>query len=115
MEDEEAVRHLLERALRRQGFTVVTATGAQDALRAVATGADPDVIVSDVSMPGQSGTELLAELRRRGVDAPVLLVSGHASDDLPAAEVYNADFLQKPFTPSDLASVLREILQREPV
>ncbi|MEQ9401570.1 MAG: ATP-binding protein [Longimicrobiales bacterium] len=115
VEDEEAVRHLLERALRRQGFTVVTATGAQDALRAVATGADPDVIVSDVSMPGQSGTELLAELRRRGVDAPVLLVSGHASDDLPAAEVHNADFLQKPFTPSDLASVLREILQREPV
>ncbi len=111
VEDEEDVRHLLARGLRMNDFEVHTAESAAVALRAIEGGLEPDVIVTDVAMRGMSGTELVAELRRRQVDCDIIVVSGHAAPQVVRdASNERIRFLQKPFPPSALVRLLRQAL-----
>lgn len=74
-DDEARIREVLRDFLAAQGYDVATvATGAQ-ALDAVPT-FQPDVIVVDMVMPGLSGIDVLAALRRAGLSVPVILISG---------------------------------------
>jgi DNA-binding response OmpR family regulator len=75
-DDEPHVREFLRDFLTSQRYEVAAfATGAQ-LLNAVRT-FQPDVVVVDMLMPGLSGTDVLAALRRAGVTVPVILISGH--------------------------------------
>ncbi|MBC7496606.1 MAG: response regulator [Sphingomonadaceae bacterium] len=107
VEDERAVRLVVERALRRAGFNVITASDGGVALDVIGT-ATVDVLVSDVVMPGIDGVELLNRIRTRRPRLPVVLMSGYA--DPPqrrALEGAGAVFLAKPFTADDLLAALR--------
>ncbi len=107
VEDERAVRLVVERALRRAGFNVITASDGGVALDVIGTAA-VDVLVSDVVMPGIDGVELLNRIRARRPQLPVVLMSGYA--DPPqrrALEGAGAVFLAKPFTADDLLAALR--------
>ncbi|QXQ07523.1 response regulator [Sphingosinicellaceae bacterium] len=109
VEDDRAVRLVLQRALANAGFVV---TAAADALAALPLIDDPatviDVLVSDVMMPGMDGGQLAAHARRRRPELPVLLMSGYAE---PPQRSATADagvaFLAKPFTGSALADAIR--------
>ena len=109
VEDDRAVRMVLQRALANAGFVV---TVAADALAALPLIDDPaigiDVLVSDVMMPGMDGGELAAHARERRPELPVLLMSGYAE---PPQRSATADagvaFLAKPFTGSALAAAIR--------
>ena len=91
-DDEPHVRQFLHELLSSEGYEVgVFATGAQ-LLDAVPT-FHPDVIVVDMMMPGLSGIEVLAALRRAGLAVPVILISGHPITEL---EGFFA-FIKKPF------------------
>ncbi len=111
-EDDEDLRELTTRVLRRAGHTVVaTADGAQ-ALAAVAAHG-PDAVVSDIDMPAMSGVDLCRALRADPATGrlPVLLVSGSlvAGDERPVAAQATA-FLRKPFTPRALVAYVDRIL-----
>ncbi|MGG5817947.1 ATP-binding protein [Falsiroseomonas sp. HW251] len=112
VEDEPPLLRLAERALRRAGFEVMTATSAEEALEMLDTQAvKPAALVSDVVMPGLDGLGLAARLRERDPDLPVLLVSGYAEAALGrdlAAEKLR--LLPKPYGLSDLVAELRAIL-----
>jgi PAS domain S-box-containing protein len=114
VEDEAGVRSLLVMALRRQGFVVHEADGAEAALQIVEEHGEPDILVTDVVMRSLSGPDLAKQLRRTYPELPVLYISGYARDKLDEALSSNSDvaFLQKPFTTSSLIAAVREILQR---
>ncbi len=112
VEDEPPLLRLAERALRRAGFEVLTATSAEEALELLEAGAPkPVALVSDVVMPGLDGLGLAKRLRDRDPDLPVLLVSGYAEAALGrdlAAE--RLRLLPKPYGLADLVAELRAIL-----
>jgi len=115
-EDEEGVREVVGRMLERLGFRVLPAEDGVAALEALDR-SDHTVtaVLLDVSMPRMGGSETLRQIRERRPDLPVVLMSGYTEqevaskllDDSPGA----VGFLQKPFLPEDLASVLRHASQ----
>jgi len=109
VEDDRAVRMVLQRALANAGFTV---TVAADALAALPLIDDPatriDVLVSDVMMPGMDGGQLAAHARTRRPGLPVLLMSGYAEPARrPATADERIDFLAKPFSGAALIAAIR--------
>ena len=115
VEDEEAVRKLIEQALRKYGYRVIEATNGAEALR-VCENHDPPIrlMVTDVVMPGMSGRELAARVREQLPDLRVLYMSGYTDDTVIRHGLLDASmfFLQKPFTPSALARKVRETLDQ---
>ena len=85
VEDEAGVRSLLVMALRRRGFFVHEADGAEQAMEVIAAHGPPDVLVTDVVMRSLSGPELVKELRVTYPTLPVLYMSGYARDKLDEA------------------------------
>src|SRR3954465_9208094 len=85
VEDSEADAELLARELKRAGFAVkFERVDTAQALAAALDLASWDLIISDNSMPGFSGSEALALLRARGLDIPFIFVSGTMEEDLAA-------------------------------
>ncbi len=113
VEDEEALRRALGRVIQRLGYAVVVAGSGTEALEAMAReGPRVRAIVTDVRMPGMSGVELVTRLMSRGVDLPVLFISGQLDAALPTDWPPTAPrgFLSKPFTFDQLSEELRRIL-----
>jgi DNA-binding NtrC family response regulator len=116
VEDEEAVRTLLERALAKQGYDVVAAADGRAALEAVERrGLVVDLVVTDVVMPRASGRELVDALRRRLPALRVLFISGYTDDSGIRHAVHDARFafLQKPFSPVALIRKVRQVLDAD--
>jgi two-component system cell cycle sensor histidine kinase/response regulator CckA len=111
VEDEEAVRAFGARALTSRGYTVLEAGTGVEALQVVEEAQGKiDLVVSDVVMPEMDGPTLLGELRKRGVKAKVVFVSGYAEDafkkNLPEGEGDFA-FLPKPFSLKQLVECVK--------
>jgi len=112
-EDEGPVRRLLARILRGQGYAVLEAGSADEALsRVLRSGTNVDLLVTDVVMPGMSGQELAARLRVKWPALKILYISGHAAGRILETTRENAAvrLLQKPFTAAELAAKVREAL-----
>ncbi len=110
VEDEAPVRRLAERALTRQGWQVITAACAQDALDLLGADDAPAhlaCVVSDVVMPGMDGPALVRALRETRPNLPAVLVSGYADASLRAQLAgERVRFLSKPFAMADLAQAV---------
>ncbi|MGB8899047.1 MAG: ATP-binding protein [Methylocella sp.] len=110
VEDEEAVRAFGARALASRGYTVLQAASGIEALQiAEKNGGKIDLIVSDVVMPEMDGPTMFGELRKRGVKAKIIFVSGYAEDafakNLPEGEDFS--FLPKPFSLKQLIEAVK--------
>jgi two-component system cell cycle sensor histidine kinase/response regulator CckA len=107
VEDEEPLRRLAERTLRRKGYEVAVAEDAESALALLDAGLVPGLLVSDVAMPGMDGVALARAIRQNLPGLPVLLVSGYANA-LVEAELGGESirFLAKPYAPADLAAAV---------
>jgi len=110
VEDEEAVRAFASRALTSRGYVVIQASSGSEALRIVEGNCgDIDLVVSDVVMPEMDGPTMLGELRKRGIKAKVIFVSGYAEDafakNLPEGEDFG--FLPKPFSLKQLIEAVK--------
>ena len=112
VDDEATVRDPLCSFLEQSGFDVRSASSGSDALAIYDTD-DPDVVVSDVSMPGMTGFELCRALVARGRRARVILMSGKTdtNDSTAASLAGAAAFIPKPFTLSQLAEVLERVVR----
>ncbi|MBX6366110.1 MAG: response regulator, partial [Gemmatimonadetes bacterium] len=113
VEDEPSVRSLARRVLQRQGYTVLEAADGEAALALAAQHAERiDLLLSDVVMPRMSGRALASHLAKLRPGLRVLFMSGYA-DELRGRHGTVDDgiaYLQKPFTPEDLASRIRTLL-----
>ena len=115
VEDERAVRLVVERALRRGGMDVITASDGDLALDLLGE-TRVDVLVSDVVMPGIDGVELLEAIRARRPGLPVVLMSGYAEPpQRRALDGTGAVFLSKPFAADDLLDAVRAALAAQPL
>jgi two-component system cell cycle sensor histidine kinase/response regulator CckA len=110
VEDETAVRELVERILRRAGFEVTTAPDALVAIRTAAEAGPFDLLVSDVVMPGMNGLELARELRATRPDLRVLLISGYTEEAVGRVGPDGFELLSKPFTADELLDRIRQVL-----
>jgi CheY-like chemotaxis protein len=112
VEDDESVRRLLRRMLERMGFHVLEAPNGVAALElAKEHRGEIDVLVSDVSMPQMGGVELGRQLLQVRPRVRVLLVTGHAEDDV---SLPGAGLLCKPFRQEELSRALEALLPGKP-
>ena len=113
VEDEPAVLSLSRRALEAQGYVVLAASDASDAMRVVERhGGTIHLLLTDVVMPGLSGPELADQLFARRPGIRVLYMSGYPGDAVVqhGALPHGSSFLQKPFSPDGLARKVRDVL-----
>jgi signal transduction histidine kinase/CheY-like chemotaxis protein len=112
VEDEAPVRSLVGRVLRNAGVEIFEASCAEEALRLAAGSPAPDLLVTDIVMPGMSGYELARTLRVAAPDLPVVFISGYADEETlsSASSSPNSTVLMKPFTPSELVRRIRRTL-----
>ena len=117
VEDDARVRNLVMKMLTRHGYRAVPAVDAQDALRYLESDpGSPDLVITDLIMPGLNGRELQERISALRPGIPVLFISGYPRDVLTDAEPWSADFhlLAKPFTTHELLSQVRTLLWKEP-
>ncbi len=112
VDDDPALRNLLQRYLRGQGFEVRTAADGRT-MKALISRERPDLVVMDLMLPGDDGLTLTRELRA-ATDLPVLILSarGEEIDRIVGLEIGADDYLAKPFNPRELAARIRAILRR---
>jgi DNA-binding response OmpR family regulator len=115
VDDDEAIRTALDRALRLEGFAVQV---AEDGLRALELVEEsrPGVIVLDVVMPNLSGITVVSRLRARGNDVPICVLSARdeVQDRVAGLEAGADDYVIKPFDLEELVARLRALLRRGP-
>ena len=111
VEDEDMVRAVAERALTRQGYTVLTAEHGEAALELLAAHDRPNLLISDVVMPTMDGPTMVRHARERYPDLPILFMSGYAEEQLrKSIDLDNVSFLAKPFSVQQLAEATRDAL-----
>jgi DNA-binding response OmpR family regulator len=115
VEDDPAVRNLVASSLRKEGYHLLLASSAEEALEIVdAHRGTIDLVVTDAIMPGRSGVDLIRELTGRQSGLPVILMSGYTEETLPLRDLGDTiTLLQKPFTPRDLRRRIRTLLDRQ--
>jgi DNA-binding NtrC family response regulator len=109
VDDEEAARYGMRRALSTFGYNI-TEAGSAEAARALLKQHDPDLLLLDVNLPGLSGLDFLRELKSANGNAPlVIIVTAHGSERM-AVEAVKAgahDYISKPFELDDLRLVIK--------
>jgi two-component system cell cycle sensor histidine kinase/response regulator CckA len=114
VEDDEELRELAKRLLERQGYTVLIASNAADAVRLFAGNPSIDIVVTDVVMPGGSGLELSVQLVEQRPALKVIYVSGYTEEAIVQHGVIKPGiaFLNKPYSSEALGRKIREVLDR---
>lgn len=113
VEDEPALRDLIKYALRGNGFTVLDAINAEDALALCQQHTGPvNLLLTDIIMPGMDGPALAKQVQKARPDIKVLYMSGYATNFIMHDGVVDpgTNFLEKPFHPRTLLSKVREVL-----
>ena len=112
VEDEETLRKLGETILTRMGFEVSAHGDAESALEEIENNHDIALLATDMSLPGMNGVNLAHKVRQLGIDAPVLLMSGHDEEEINEAGGVPEPglILQKPIGLAELRAVVDSLL-----
>ena len=112
-EDDQSVREALARALRFEGYDVLTANDGGEVLEKLMT-SEPDVIVLDVMMPGVDGLAACRRIREKGIRTPVLMLTARheIADRVAGLDAGADDYLVKPFDLDELLARLRALVRR---
>ncbi|HEY0931295.1 MAG TPA: sigma-54 dependent transcriptional regulator [Gemmatimonas sp.] len=110
VDDEPALREVLSQRLTSWGYRVATAGDVPEA-EAVLQASEPDLVLSDVVLPGLSGLDLLRRFKARDASLPVVLITAHANVDaaVEAMKAGATDFLTKPIDTATLRAVLESV------
>lgn len=113
VDDEPRVREVVVEYLKRDGFEVQEAADAGLARRLLSD-YRPDLVILDIMFPGASGLDLLSEVRRRGDEVAVILLTARADegDRVLGLELGADDYVVKPFSPRELVARVRSVLRR---
>jgi two-component system, OmpR family, response regulator PhoP len=113
VEDETALRELLGRALKRQGFAVDLCGDGTDGLH-LATEYPIDLAIIDLGLPGTSGMEIVREVRKRDRKFPILVLTARSDwqDKVEALEIGADDYVTKPFRIEELMARVHALLRR---
>jgi len=114
VEDDEALARVMEFNLRREKFDVVRARRGDTAIDVILR-TEPDLVTLDVMLPGMSGLDVCREIRRRGIDVPVIMLTarGEEFDRVLGLELGADDYVAKPFSVRELIARIRARLRRD--
>lgn len=112
-EDTEDAASLIRFALEKAGHQVTLVENGIEALKVIEQGL-PDLLITDILMPGMNGFELLEELNKRNIKIKTIVLALQKSDeDIVRGLGYGAmDFIQKPFSPREMVARVNGILSR---
>ena len=112
IDDDRRIRDLLSRYLAEQGFRITTAPDAAEARRKL-NGLRFDLLIVDVMMPGENGTDFTRSIREE-LDVPVLMLTalGETEARIKGLEAGADDYLPKPFDPRELVLRINAIMKR---
>jgi len=112
VDDEQQICSLLQRILTREGYDVQSFHAPEDALTAVRARA-PDLLVTDLMMPGMSGLELISQARTHAPRMGTIVITGYASIDNVVGALRSGvdDFITKPFSVSEIRTVAARLLE----
>ena len=111
VDDDRSIRWVIEKALSREGIAFNSFSSAQEALDALSGGA-PEVLVSDIRMPGLSGLELLQTVKQRHPAVPVIVMTAYSDLDSAVAAFQGGayEYLPKPFDVDQAVDLIRRAL-----
>ena len=114
VDDEESIRRSLAGILSDEGFEVVLARDAEEALTCAEGAEPPDLVLLDIAMPGRDGLEVLEELRQRRPELPVVMMSGHGTIEtaVRATRLGAFDFVEKPLSFDKLLLTMQHALDQ---
>jgi two-component system nitrogen regulation response regulator GlnG len=114
VDDDASIRWVLERALRQGGMAPTTFDQADTALAALRRNC-PDVLITDIRMPGRSGLELLTEIRGNHPELPVIVMTAHSDLDSAVASYKGGafEYLPKPFDIDQAVDLVRRAAQQQ--
>lgn len=114
VDDDEAIRTLWRWLMESNGIAVQTFAGAREFIEGYRA-RGPGCLVLDLRLPGMSGLDLQEYLKRRGIEIPVVFVTGHGdvSTAVNAIKGGAVDFIQKPFSYREVLAIIDKALRRD--
>ena len=114
VDDEQNLRHMLQTLLKREGYEPIGVASVESALKELEE--HPyDVIITDLRMPGQSGLDLVDQVRSRKLGTTVVVMTAYGSRDIAIEAMKRGayDYISKPFEADELVLLLRKAEERE--
>jgi PAS domain S-box-containing protein len=113
IDDETDILRVLSLSLKADGYEVLTATDGEEGL-AIFDKEQPDIILTDIKMPGMDGIEVLREIKQRSDESEVIIITGHGDIDtaIEALQFGASDFINKPVRDKALAVSLQRARER---
>ena len=114
VDDEQNLRHMLQTLLKREGYEPVGVASVEGALKELED-RSYDIVITDLRMPGQSGLELVDEVRRRNLGTTVVVMTAYGSRDIAIEAMKRGayDYISKPFEADEIILLLRKAEERE--
>lgn len=115
VDDEDSVRSVGARGLRRKGFDVTDCISGENALEHLDNGEEFEMLVTDMMMPGMSGADLIKEVQKRAPKMKIILASGY-SEEIARKELAGSQdfyFMSKPYSLGDLTKKVMEVLDKK--
>jgi DNA-binding NtrC family response regulator len=114
VDDDPGIQEVLKDRLESVGYEVLTASSGKDGLE-VLEKSNPQMVLLDIEMPHMPGLEMLREIRKRGLDVTVVMITAYGSIDraVEAMKEGAYDFIPKPFEADHIVLIVRRALERE--
>ncbi len=112
IDDDRSIRWVLEKALGRENIAAKCFASADEALVALGNGQHPQVLVSDIRMPGSSGLDLLRHVKEHYPDLPVIIMTAYSDLDSAVAAFQGGafEYLPKPFDVDQAVDLVRRAI-----
>ena len=114
IDDDRSIRWVLEKALGQEGYQPVCFEDADEALNRLDEGGlEPDVLISDVRMPGTDGLRMLKILQRKNPNLPVIIMTAHSDLDSAVASYQGGafEYLPKPFDVDEAVALVKRAIK----
>jgi signal transduction histidine kinase len=113
VDDEEGIRNVLNITLTHAGFRVLPAPDGEKGFK-IFNDQKPDIVITDIKMPGIDGIELLKQIKQVSPDTEVIMITGHGDMDLAVKSLQHgaADFITKPIDSSELEISVKKAMDR---
>jgi CheY-like chemotaxis protein len=116
VDDEDSVRAIVVKILRRAKYNVLEAENGEAAIRIAETHPGKiDVVITDMYMPGLRGREVVERIAPARPGLRALFISGYADQDVRTGVPEGANFLNKPFSGQELSSAVEKVLKGPPI
>lgn len=114
VDDEETIRKLLSGRFTREGWAVETAEDGKIGVEK-AKMVEPTVIITDIKMPGMDGFQFIEAARKKGLECPIIVITGHGEKECAIESIHKGafDYLEKPFDMDSITLVVKRAVEHE--